>query len=124
MADQHDLVAAAMMEDSLLVHLGDERTCRIEEKQVLAGRARAHVLRHPMRGEHHRSGRVRDLVKLLDEDGALVFQALHDVAVMHDLVADIDRRAETLQSAFDDLNGTFHASAEAARRAEQDVAFR
>jgi hypothetical protein len=38
-----------------------------------------------------------------------------------DLVADVDRRAETLERLFDDLNGAVDAGAEAARRAKQNL---
>ena len=74
-----------------------------------------------VRGEDHRLVGLRDFVELLDEDGALRLQAVDDVAVVDDLVADIDRRAEFLERQLDDLDGAVDAGAEAARRAEQDV---
>ena len=51
----------------------------------------------------------------------LALQALDHIAVVDDLVADIDRRADRLQRQLDDLDGAHHAGAEAARRAEQDL---
>ncbi len=48
------------------------------------------------------------------------FQAIDDVAVMDDLVADIDGGAVAFQRLFDDLDGAVDAGAEAARRGEID----
>src|SRR3546814_20086665 len=56
---------------------------------------------------------------LVDEHGALGLQRLHDVAVVHDLMADIDRGAIGLDRLRDDLDGPVDAGAEAARRGEQ-----
>ena len=42
-------------------------------------------------------------------------QPLDDVAVVHDLVADIDRRAVFLERALDDLDRAFDPGAEASR---------
>ena len=74
-----------------------------------------------MGGEDHRLLGVRDLVELLDEDRALRLEVLDDVAVVDDLVADIDRRPEPLERQLHDLDGAIDAGAEAARRAEQDA---
>jgi hypothetical protein len=52
--------------------------------------------------------------ELFDEDGALGAQAIDDEAVVHDLVADVDRGAEEGDRPFDDLDGPFDAGAEAA----------
>ena len=52
-----------------------------------------------MSGEDDRPVGIGDLVELLDEDRALRLQALHDVAVVDDLVAHIDRRADSARSA-------------------------
>jgi hypothetical protein len=57
----------------------------------------------------------RHFGEILDEARALGLEAFHDVLVMHDLVADIDRRPEFLQRPFDDLDGAHHASAETTR---------
>ena len=92
MADQHDLAAAPMMDFGLAMHLGDQRTGGVEREEVAAAGLRRHRFRHAMGGEDHRRVGVGDLVEFLDEDRALGAQALDHVAVVHDLVADIDRR--------------------------------
>ena len=61
------------------------------------------------------------LVELVDEHRAQVAQPVDDEAVVDDLVADIDRRAEPLERQLDDLDGAVDAGAEAARRRDQDA---
>ena len=49
-----------------------------------------------------------------------LLQVVDDVGVVHDLVAHVDRRAEALQRALDDLDGAVDAGAKAARLGEDD----
>lgn len=86
-----------------------------------ARRLLVHHRRHAVRGEHH-DGARRDLLRPLDEDGALLLQRLDDVLVVHDLVADVDRRTVLLEGLLDSDHGTVHARAVAARGGEQDAA--
>jgi hypothetical protein len=96
------------------VHLGDQRAGRVEVEQIARLGLGRHRLRHAVGGEDTGCLSRRDLVELLDEDGALA-QALHDEAVVDDLVADIDRRAVLLERQLDDLDRPVDAGAEAAR---------
>ena len=121
MADQQDLASATVMDLGLAVHLGDERTGRVEGEEPAALRLLGHRLRHPMRREHDGRARIGNLGQVLDEDGALGAQAVHHVPVMHDLVAHIDRGAVERERPFDRLDGAHHAGTEAARRAQHDV---
>jgi len=66
-------------------------------------------------------GAVGHLVHFLDEDRAGGAQLVHHVAVVHHLVAHVDRRAVGFQRTFDDGDGAIHAGAESARIGEQDV---
>ena len=72
-----------------------------------------------MRAEDNR-GAGGHFGQLLDEHGALCAQVVHHVLVVHDLVAHIDRRAELLQRAFDDLDGALDSGAEPAWIGKQD----
>ena len=56
---------------------------------------------------------------VVDEDGALGAQLFDDVAVVDDLVADVDGRAVALEREIHDLDGAVHAGAEAAGIGEQ-----
>src|SRR5260370_27713891 len=73
-----------------------------------------------MRAENrHRAG--GHLVQFLDEAGALGLERFDDIAIMHDLVADIDRRAILLQRALDDLDGADDPGAKPARLGKNDL---
>src|SRR4029450_1864933 len=71
-----------------------------------------------VRTEDHR-GIVRNLAQLLDEYRAKGAQTFHDIAVVHDLVAHIDWRAEQCQRALDDIDRTVHSGTESTRIGEQ-----
>ena len=119
MADQHDGAPGLVMPLGLAMDLGDQRAGGVDEEQVATSGLGRHRLRHAVGGEHD-GAVVRHLVELVDEDRALGLEAFDDVAIVHDLVADIDRPAVALDGALDDLDGTIDAGAEAARAGEQD----
>ena len=73
-----------------------------KEKKLRRLRFRRNRLRHAVGGENHRRLGVRDFGEFLDEDRALGLEALHHVAVVHDLVADIDRRPVALERLLDE----------------------
>ena len=79
-----------------------------------------HGARHAVGGEHHRRVAVGDFAQLLDEDRALGLEALDHVAVVDDLVADVDRRPVKRERPLDGVDGAHDAGAEAARRAQDD----
>ncbi len=83
----------------------------------LGGR-RVHGRRDAVSGEHH-DGALGHLVGLLDEHRTGLGQRLHHVAVVHDLMPDVDRRAVLFQRTFDGLDGTVDAGAVSARLGQQ-----
>src|SRR5690606_13704814 len=78
--------------------------------------------RHAMRAEYDRDA-IGNLVERFDENRAFGLQRVDDIAVMHDLVPDIDRRAIFLQREFDDADRAIDAGAETARRGDQNLEF-
>ena len=71
--------------------------------------------------KHHRGvGIVGDFGQFLDENRALGLQAVDHVAVMHDLVAHVDRSAVQLERALDDFDRTLDAGAEPPGIGEHD----
>ena len=119
-ADQDHLAALARKARNLHVHLGHQRAGRVEHAQLATARLGLHGLRHAVRAEDH--GRaVRHLVELVHEHRTHAAQAVHHEAVVHDLVAHVDRRAEELDRALDDVDGAVHAGAEAAGIGEDDL---
>jgi hypothetical protein len=59
--------------------------------------------RHPMRAED-RNATFRNLVYFVDEMGAFGAQPIDNVAIVHDLMADIDRWPIFLQRPLDNLD--------------------
>ena len=68
--------------------------------------------------DHRRAG--GNLVQLVDEHRPLGAQILDHVAVMHDLVANVDRRPVQLERALDDLDGALDAGTKPSRIGEYD----
>ena len=64
-------------------------------------------------------GPDRHLVDLVDEDRALRLQVAHDVQVVHDLLADVDRRAVLVERPLDGLDRALDPRAVATRCGEQ-----
>ena len=64
---------------------------------------------------------AENLGQVLDEDRALGPQAFDDVAIVHDLMADVDRRAIERQRPLDRVDGANHPGAEAAGGAKVDL---
>ena len=118
-ADHDELVALARELGDLDVHLVDERAGRVEDREAARGRLLAHRLRHAVGAEDERRA-GRHVGEVLDEDRALLLEVVDDVGVVDDLVADVDRRAELVQRALDDLDRAIDAGAEAARLGEDD----
>ena len=71
-----------------------------------------------MRAEDHRRA-VGHLVEFLHEHRAACLELVDHEPVVDDLVAHIDRRAEPLERALDDLDRPVDTSAKAARRGNQ-----
>ena len=105
MADQEDVAAEPVVAHRLLVDLGDQRTGRVEIEQLAHACVLGNRFGDAVSREHHRAMAVvgGNLVQLLDEDSAAGLEPFDDVAVVDDLVADIDRRAVFLQREHDDL---------------------
>jgi hypothetical protein len=118
-ADQQDVVVPGGEAARLVVHLGDQRAGGVDRAQPPLFRGAAHLGSDAVRGEDHdRAG--RHLVHLRDEDRTALFQRADHVRVVHDLPADVDRRAELVQGQLDRLHGPVDAGAVAARPGEQD----
>jgi len=66
-------------------------------------------------GAENRHGAVGNFIQRLDKDRAHALELLDHMTVVHDLVADIDRGAEFLERATDDLDRPYDARAETPR---------
>ena len=120
MADEQDVPAGLDQPLGLAVDLADQRAGGVEiVEPARLGRGRDD-LGHAMGGKDHRAA-VGNFVELLDEHRAQPAQPVDDEAIVDDLVADIDRRAEPLDRQLDDLDGAVDPRAKAARRRDQHV---
>ena len=77
-----------------------------------------HGRRDAVGGEHHDRA-FGNLVGLLDEHRSGLRQRFHHVAVVHDLVPDVDGRAVLFQCTLDGFDGAVHAGAIPARFGQQ-----
>ena len=119
-ADEDDRVAPLGQRDGLEVDLGDERAGRVDDLELARSGLGDDVGSDAMRGEDQ-PGAVGDLGEFLDEDGALPAKRVDDVAVVDDLVANIDLPAAQLKRALDDLDGAHDAGAEAANLRDHEL---
>jgi hypothetical protein len=60
------------------------------------------------------------LVQLVDEDRALLCQVRHNIAVMHNLLANVDRRAKGIECDLHDVDSPHNTGAEAPRLEKKD----
>jgi hypothetical protein len=119
--DEHNFTPAAIVDFGLAMHFGDQRTSRIDREQIAPPGLLRDRSRDAMGGKDHRRVVIGNLTEFLDKNRALGPKTLHDVPVMHDFMAHVDRRSIDCQGAFHGFNGAHHAGAKAPRRTEQDL---
>ena len=94
--------------------LGHQGAGSVQEQHLARAGRGGHRLGHAVGREDDRPV-VGTFIQLLDEHCAHRLQAVDHMAVVHDLVAHIDRGAVLLDGALDDLDGPVDPGAEAAR---------
>ena len=112
MPDQNDLATLVRIALALDVHLRNQRAGGVDNRKPAVGRAFFDRAGDSMRAEN-RNGPLWDFVDFVDEMRPLCVQALDDVPIVHDFVADIDWRAVLFERALDDLDGALDPRAEA-----------
>jgi len=113
MADEHDVPPLRDQPLGLAVHLGYQRTGRIEIFETTRLRVERYRFGNAVRREHDRRI-VGHLAQILDEHRALRLERVDDELVVDDLVTDIDGCAMLLDRQLDDADRTVDAGAEAA----------
>ena len=118
--DEHDAVAVAREPHRLQVHLGDQRAGGVDHIQPPLLGLPSHRWRHAVRAEDGPRP-LGHFVQLLDEDGAGLPQFIHNVLVVHDFLAHIDRRPVQIQSDLHHVDSPDDAGAEAPRLEQKDL---
>ncbi len=89
-ADQEDVVVVGGEALRLVVDLGHQRAGGVDRLELALLGLAMHLGRDAVGGEHD-GGALRHLLDLLHEDRTARLEIGHDVLVVHDLLADVDR---------------------------------
>ena len=119
MANQDNGAALVVVLFDFEMDLGDERAGGVDNPQFailgavpFAGRDAMSAENDALAGGH--------LVEALDKNRALAFQRLEHEAVVHDLMAHVERASVGAQRAADGLDGTIDAGAKSARLSQDN----
>ena len=119
-ADEQDMLALFDLPFCLPVDLAHQGAGRIDIEKLAPLGFCGNGLGHAVCGKDHRDI-IGHFVQFLDEYRPLRLQRVHDIAIVHDLVPDIDRCAILLERAFHDLDGAVHTGAKTAWRRDQQL---
>jgi hypothetical protein len=112
MAHEDDVVVLGQIPPGLVMDLCHERARGIDHGQIVPfGCGGTDSGRDPVRSQDD-SGAVGYLFEFGHEYGTLGFEIVHDMDVVNDLPADVDRSAEPLQGALDNFDGAFDTRTE------------
>ncbi len=114
MTDQNDFTSHIGVTLTFLVDFGDKGAGCINDRQITIFSFADNHLGHAMCAENS-DRTIGNFIKLFNKDSALVAERLNNELVMHDLVADIDRRPIDFESFLNDINGPLDAGAKTAR---------
>ena len=109
-ANHDEVVAFFVHLGHFHMHFGDQRTGGVKHIEAAFIRLLPNGLRHTVRAEHQgcASGHIG---QVFDEDGTFGLEVVHHIGVVHDFMADIDRRTKFADGPFNDFNGAVHARA-------------
>ena len=112
-------VALAREAYGLEMDLGHERAGGVDGVEIALDGGAANGRRYAVRAVEH-VGLGRNLIHVVDEHHAPMAETLHHRLIVHDLVIDVERRAEKLQGPLQALNRHIDARAEPARVRQND----
>ena len=122
-SDQDDAEAVARETHRFQMHFGDQRTRGVDHVQAALLGLAAYFGRHAVRAENRpRAGRY--FVEFLDKHRARGAQLLHHVLVMHNFLADINRRAVQIERNLHYVDSPDDAGAETTRLEQKDLLVR
>jgi hypothetical protein len=109
---QDDLIVLRHEAPGLVVDVRHQGTRRVDDVQIRSVRRGRPDRRRDAVGRQHDGGTVGHLIEFGDEKGALGLQLRHDMHVVNDLSAYVDRAAKSRQRPFDYFDRPFDAGAE------------
>ncbi len=118
-ANQDNGAALVVVLFDFEMNLGDERAGGVDNAQLAVLGAVPFAGRDPMSAEDDALAGGH-LVEALDKNRAFLFQRLEHEAVVHDLMAHVERASVGAQRAADSLDGTIDAGAKSARLSQDD----
>ena len=123
MADVQDGETLVRAHLRLVMDLGDERAHRVHHEPVL-GTCRGHDLGRGAVRRQHEGRALGHVIDVVDEDHALLSEAVDDESVVDDLVVAVDGWLEQLEHRRQRLDRHLHARAEPARLGEEHTLHR
>jgi hypothetical protein len=118
--DQDDVEVIRSEATRLEMHLRHDRTGGVDGAELTLGRLLVNGGSNAVRGKHDNRA-LGDLVVLLDENGPHGFEPAHDVKVVNNLTAHVNRRSVGLEGSFDRLDCTVDAGAITSGAGQQDT---
>src|SRR5579863_1821832 len=119
-ADQDNRVTLTSKLNCLQMHFRYQRAGSIDDGEVALLALLANLRRYAVRAENG-AGAGRYFLEFLDEDCAQIAEFVHDVLVVHDFLADIDRRPIEVERYLDHVDGAHHAGAKTAGLEKVDL---
>ena len=113
-ADQDHAAVLARVALDFEMHLGDQRAGGVDDAESPGARALPFAGRDAVRAEDHALA-LGHFAEVFDEDRAFLLERLEHEAVVHDLMAHVERTAVSAQRTAHGLDRTVDAGAKAAR---------
>jgi len=113
-SDQDQRIALLRKLDCFNVNFCDEWTCGIDDLEITGLAIVANFGRDSVCAVDHALARG-NLINGIDKDRALGLEIFNHVAIVDDLLTDVDRGAKSVQGDLNDVNGADDSGAKSAR---------
>ena len=114
MSDQNHAVSFVRVSNHLEMNFGNQRTRGIDDAKPPGTRFFPDIGRDAVRAENSHCA-IGNLFETFDKDCPLSSEFVHDEAIVHNFFSNVDRRTESLQGDFYDVDGSDDAGAESPR---------
>lgn len=111
MPDEDQRIAVSGESNSFQVNLGHQGAGGINDSKTALLSLRAHLGRNPV-GAEDAGGSFGNLMDIVNKNDASTTEVFNDMAIVNDLVEDINGQWEKSQCSLHDVNGPHHTGAE------------